>query len=399
MNRPVFKLRPSDYWRIGEHESWFADMAAQGLFLKKMGIHFARFEKGEPRKMKYRIDVNSKKTIPAEQIEIYAEGGWDFVTSYGNFHVFSSSEDLNAPELHTDPAEQAFTLRELDKKLALNAIGVIVGLVLIIGMMTSIWFLDGTPVFVIVEGAAIQQTILTLFIAYTAYHSLRAAISIRTLRKKLAEGKPIDHRAPWKKHHRIHTSAAFLFTVVVGGSAIIPFIQLVKMDTKTLPETSGDLPIIRLSDVERNPELVRSGTTYMSDNVDWGNRLTYYWSPLAPVQYETDESGLVPGKQWGDKSGQYSPAIHTKFYKLTLSSMADELVSDLIKRYKYENSQDEYRKKTHPDLDLLIVHVEKDKKEVFASQGNSVMYVRYHGYADLGSVIDNVVEKIRPHSD
>jgi hypothetical protein len=81
INKPVYKLRPSDYWRIGEHESWFADMAAQGLFLKKMGIYFARFEKSEPRKMRYRIDVTAKKTLSTEQIETYADRGWDIVTS------------------------------------------------------------------------------------------------------------------------------------------------------------------------------------------------------------------------------------------------------------------------------------------------------------------------------
>jgi hypothetical protein len=275
MNRAVYKLRPSDYWRIGEHESWFTDMAAQGLFFKKMGLHFARFEKGEPRKMRYRIEVTAKKTISTEQIETYAESGWDIVTSYGNFHVFSSPEELDAPELHTDPAEQSYTLRKLNKKLALNAGAVIVGLMLMIGMLTSIWFLDGIPTYVMVDGIAIQQTILTLLFAYMAYHSLVAALSIRALRKRLVEGKPIDHRAPWKKHHRIHTAAAFLFTVLAGASAVIPFMQLVKMDTKTLPKTSGDLPIVRLAEVEQNPELVRSEIVYMSDNVDWGNRYSY----------------------------------------------------------------------------------------------------------------------------
>lgn len=38
MDKVVRKLRPSDYWSIGEHESWFADMASQGLHLKKWGF-------------------------------------------------------------------------------------------------------------------------------------------------------------------------------------------------------------------------------------------------------------------------------------------------------------------------------------------------------------------------
>ena len=130
----------------------------------------------------------------------------------------------------------------------------------------------------------------------------------------------------------------------------IPFVQLVKGDTKTLPEASLDLPIVRLADVEQNPALVRGESSYMSDNVDWGNRYTYYWSPLAPVQYETDENGVVPGKMWEDGSGEYSPSIHTRVYQLSVPAMADNLISDLIKRYKYENSSEDFVETKHPDF-------------------------------------------------
>ena len=394
MNKTVHKLRPSDYWRIGEHESWFSDMAAKGLHLKKMGIHFAKFVKGEQKKMRYRIDVYIKKKITPEQIQMYAESGWDYVTSYNSFHVFSSPEERNAPELHTDPAEQSYTLKELDKKLASNAVIVVVSAILIIGMNSAIWFLDGTPTLVMVEGGVVQQLILAIFFGYTTYNSLQASISIRALRRKLIEGKPINHHAPWKKHYRLHSTVAFLFTVVVGLSAIIPFVQLVKMDTKTLPEASLDLPIVRLADVEDNPAMVREEPSYVSDNVDWGNRYSYDWSLLAPVQYETDEQGVVPGKMWEDGSGEYSPAIHTQVYQLSIPALADNLISDLIERYRYEDSREDFVETEHPDLDLLIVHEEKEMKEVFAFKGKAVMHVRYYGYAGINSVIENLVEKI-----
>jgi hypothetical protein len=394
MNKTVYKLRPSDYWRIGEHESWFQDMAAKGFHLKKMGLHFAHFAKGEPKKMKYRIDVSIKKKISPEQIQMYADSGWDYVTGFQSFHVFSSPSSLGAPELHTDPAEQSYTLKELNKKLGLNAGIVAAAMIFMIGMLFSIWFLDGTPTFVLVEGIAIQLTILTSYMGYLAYTSLRAAISIRALRKNLIEGKSIDHHAPWKKHYRLNSIITFLFTVVIGLSAILPFIQLVKSDTKTLPVESPDLPIVRLADVEQNPALVRGESTYMSDNVDWGNRYTYYWSPLAPVQYETDENGMVPGKMWEDGSGEYSPSMNTRVYQLSVPGMADNLISDLIKRYRYENSGDDYVKTKHPDFDLLIVHEEEEKKEVFASKGKAVIYVRYYGYANINSIIENIENKI-----
>lgn len=399
MRNTVYKFRPSDYWRIGEHESWFAEMAAEGFYLQKIGIHFAKFVKREPNKMRYRIDVSRSKKVPAEQIHMYAESGWDFVTSYGQFHVYSSPAELNAPELHTDPAEQSYTLKKLDKKLAWNAVVVIISMIVMIGLLVSTWLLDGTPVLFIVEGMIIQQTTLAIFMGYTAYNSLQAALSIRALRKSLVEGKAIDHHASWKKHHRVNTVAAFLFSVVVGLSAIIPFMQLIKMDTKTLPEASQDLPIVRLTDVEKNPDLVRPEAEYTSDNVDWGNRYSYYWSPLAPIHYETDENGVVPGKMWRDGSGEYSPSLRTHVYQLTISSLAENLVWDLVERYRYENEPNEYVEKKHPALDLLILHEEEEKKEVFAAKGNAVMYVQYYGYTDVNSLIENVAKKITMITD
>ncbi|MEK5068675.1 DUF2812 domain-containing protein [Sporosarcina sp. FSL K6-1508] len=395
MNKIVRKLRSSDYWRIGEHESWFQDMAAKGFHLKKMGLRFAHFVKGEPKKMRYRIDVAiNKKNIP-EQIEMYADSGWDYVTGYQYFQVYSSPVERNAPELHTDPAEQSFTLSALGKKLAFNAVMVVVALLLMIGMLSAIWFLDGTPTFVLIDGLAVQQTILSILFVYLAYISLQAAISIRALRKDLIEGKPINHHAPWKKHYRLNSIIAFLFTIVAGLSAIVPFGQLIKNDTKTLPETNLDLPIVRLADVEQNPALVRGESSYMRDNVDWGNRYTYKWSPLAPIQYESDENGVVPGKMWGDGSGEYSPSIHTRVYQLSVPALADNLIADLIKRHNYEYSDDDFVETKHADLNLLIVHEEDDFKEVFASKGKAVIYVRYYGYANINSVIENIVDKIK----
>lgn len=399
MSKIIRKLRPADYWRIGEHESWFTDMAANGLHLKKMGIHFAHFTKGEPMQMRYRIDASTKKKVSPQQLEMYAESGWDYVTSYGFFHVYSSPTERQAPEIHTDPAEQSYTLKELDKKLALNASMVVIATILMIGMLSSLWFLDGTPTLTLVQGIALQQTLLSLFIGYSAYHSLRAAISIRALRKNLIEGKPVNHHAPWKKHHRFHTVISFIFTVIVGLSAIIPFTQLAKSEAKTLPEASGNLPIVRLADVEQNPALMRAKDPYISDSVDWGNHYTFDWSPFAPVQYDTDESGIVPGELWEDQSGEYSPSLHTRVFQLRIPAMADDLISDLIKWDNFKYSEEDFVEKQHPELDSLIVLEDQESKEVFASKGKAVIYVQYHGYADIDSVIENVVEKIALISD
>ncbi|GAM12166.1 DUF2812 domain-containing protein [Mesobacillus selenatarsenatis] len=392
--KTVYKLSPSDYWRIGELESWLSDMAAEGLFLKKLGRQFVKFEKADPKNMRYRVVVSISKEISAEQVDMYGDKGWDFVTSYGSFHAFSSPAELNAPELYTDPSEQSYSLKELDKQLVFNAAVIVFGLLLMIGMLASSLFLDGTPTLVMVEGIMVHQTLLAIYICYIAYASVQAAFSIRDLRKRLAEGIPIDHHSPWKKRHTFHRAITFLFTVVIGLSAIIPFVHLMKMDTKTLPEKDVNLPIVRLADVEREPKLERPKPTYLGDGVDWSNRYSFAWSLLAPVQYEADEHGLVRDKLWGDGSGEYSPSIHTQYYQLRFPDMAEHLITDLIKRYSFETNQGDFVEKKHPDLDLLIVREEKELKQVFATRGKEVMYVHYFGYADVNTVLDNVVEKM-----
>lgn len=392
MNKIVRKLRPSDFWRIGEHESWFHDMAAKGFHLKRMGFYFAKFVKGEPREMRYRIEVSMNRGISQEQLAMYTESGWDYVTSYQYFHVFSSPFGSGAPELHTDPAEQSYTLQELDKKLALSASLVVISMLLIFGMVFSIWFLDGTPTYTLVEGSVIQLTILTLFIGYTGYSSLQAARSIRALRKSLIEGKPIDHRAPWEKHYRLKSTISFIFTIMVGLSAILPFLQLVKGDTKTLPEESVDLPIVRLADVEQDPSFIGEKSSHIVDDVDWGNRYSYQWTPFAPVQYDTDEQGVVPGKMWGDGSGEYSPSISSKVYQLNISAMAEPLISDLLKRYTYRDEV--FDEIEHTDFDHLLIFKEENSMKAIVSKGKAVVYVNYHGYADINSVIENIEERI-----
>ncbi|SET45232.1 Protein of unknown function [Natronincola peptidivorans] len=393
MNKIVRKLRPSHYWRIGEHESWFADMAAEGLHLKKMGLHFAQFAKGEPKKMTYRIDVSLNKKISSEQKEMYAESGWNYVTSYGEFNVFASPVELNAPELHTDPAEQSYTLKKLDKKLAVNAVIVAVATILMLGMVSAIWFLDGTPTLVLIEGRMIQQTILTIYIVYLAYTSLQAAISIRALRNTLLEGKSINHNAPWKKHHRLTSIIAMIYIVILVLVVAPSFVQLGKSNTKTLPEVSADLPIVRLGDVEQNPELVRE-SSYIRDNIDWSNRYSYHWSLLAPIQFQSDEHGIVSNKMWEDGSGVYSPSVHTRVYQLSVPSMVESLISDLIKRYDLAHRGGDFINIEHTDFDVLIVHEVDEFKQVFVSKGKAVMHVRYYGYADISSVIESTAHKI-----
>ena len=392
MNKIVLKIRPSDYWKIGEHESWFTDMAKKGLHLKKTGLLFAHFEKGEPKTTKYRIDV-TRGGISEERKNLYSEFGWNYVTSYGRFCVFSSPEALNAPELHTEPEEQGYTMRTLDKELRWTAIIVSVFVILFFAMMFSILFFSSTPFENLVAGQSFQQLILVLVETYVLLTTIQAWFSIRSLRKSLLGGKPIDHHADWRKNRRKNYVISFMLIFLSLITILLPVMSIIKTETAALPMEKTNLPIARLAEIEDSSALERN-PGYSKDGIDHSNQYDSNWSVFAPIQYEAEEQGLVADEQWKDGSGPYSPSIHTQYYELCFSGMADGLLKDLIVRNIYEENQKLQLQSIESNgFDHLYVMEDAEEKQIFASDGNKVFYIRYYGYATTDKILA-LVEKL-----
>ncbi len=392
MGKTVWKLRLIDPWQIGEHESWLADMAAKGLFLKKLGNHFARFTKNTPQQMNYRIEVTPNQLILDEQINLYEENGWDYVTSLQNFHVFSSPIERGATELHTDPAEQAFTLSQANKRLKINTIIVITATLFMIGTLSSLFFIDGVSTYTLVEGNFIHNIFVIILIVYLCYMSVKSMNSFKKLRKILSEGIPINHHAPWKKIYKVNLIilCSILSISIIG--IVLPTIQIVKDERIALPEGEVNLPIVRLAAMEQNPNLQRD--EYFTRDVDFANMINYHWSLIAPVQYETRESGIVTDENWEDDLA-YKPSIFNTIYQLRFAFLADNLIDDLIERYRYEEDREAYVEIERADFDLLIVHESNEySKDVFAAKGKTVVHVQYNGYTEIDVLLGEITSKL-----
>jgi hypothetical protein len=387
MTKLVRKLRPVDFWRIGEHESWFSDMAKEGLHFHTMGTHFARFIKGVPKEMEYRIEVTPKKEISDEQISMYEENGWDYISSFDRFHVFTSPKERHAVEIHTDPAEQFFTLQTLNKRLILSSIAVILLSALIIALNGSVWFMGNTPILRLVEGYIIQSSIASLCVFYSVFLLSKGMLAIVALRKKLKHGIPINHHAPWKKSLRRSAIINVAFITIALGSAYLPFKQLLEMDTISLPVEATDHKVIRLAELEQFPKLKRD--EYFIDGVDFANRLSMSWSIVAPEQYEIDETYT---SNESNETTLYNPSISSKVYELRMSGLVEPLVQDLIKWYSYHTKA--FIKEQHATLNHLYIYEEDMHKEIIAAKGNVVTFVRYHGNTSTDVLVEKVAEKI-----
>jgi hypothetical protein len=410
MSKRVYKLRPVNSWLIGEHESWMSDMAKKGLHLEKVGKIFVRFTKGEPSETKYRIDTIQGKKLTLDEKEMYSEFGWDYVTTYDDFNVFSSPAEKNAPELHTDPAEQSYTLSYLQRKLKKNTVILAACMILVAAAALFTTRLSDWRIYLtMVEGNYLNYISLVLE-TVCVFSALQAAISIGRLRKTLLEGRAINHSAPWRAKFRANLA---LLSILIGAlffQLTNIAIQVSKLKKETLPIENNTLPIVRLSEVEKNPSLKRYAWPYpKKNNIDNFNNYFYRWSFFSPEQYVTIERGIVEGEKWDDGplftivegSGYtlYTPMMHTRAYKLSFPSMQEKVLSDLMKRHSENYEAKVFTEREHPGFDKLLISEGKSSKEVFAAKGKGVIYIRYQGKADIDSIIEAVEEKIELISD
>ena len=209
----------------------------------------------------------------------------------------------------------------------------------------------------------------------------------------MKERKAINHHVPWKRNLRKDARFSFVLLIIVIASVALPWIQILKSETLTLPEGHSDLPLVRLADLEQNRMLVRDEHC-REDRIDWANRYSTNWGIFASVQYESYEHGIIENNVWEDESGTYSPSLKTEIYQLTFQAFAIPFVSDLIQWHSYGDEAEPYVEKNHPEFERLIVHEEAEKKEIFASKDKVVMYIRYYRYAEMERIIDNAAQKI-----
>lgn len=105
MSKFVKRVIPFESCDIPAIQNWLEDMAEKGLFFKECGVFFAKFEKGEPKDMRYRLDFCDVVAcdIPEEKKELYERSGWNVVGDFKNDCVVICTDDPDAPEIYTEP--------------------------------------------------------------------------------------------------------------------------------------------------------------------------------------------------------------------------------------------------------------------------------------------------------
>lgn len=383
MFKTIHRLKPGGSWRIGELESWLSHMSEKGWHLKGIDGRLAKFTKGEPKKIKYRVEVSSKtEFLSDEQIEMYKEFGWIYIDNWFNdgfrrSYVFSSLEELNAPELHTDPAEQSFTLKDLNRNLRdsiiLNSLLIASGLF----MSYGIFFSNDTPYRNLVQYGTLASFLPFLLMFYFFIGIIRNWLSIKKLKKQLSEGKFINHKANWKP--------ALFFTRCNAAAYLMLTLFLVLYANKVsttqasteLPISNSSTPIVFLNEIDDN------FTRYDSDY----NKLYSHESIFTSVNYYTMENGKLSSKT--NKNEVYKSSLSNIVYKVHFENMVPKVVEDMVFL-----SNRKYIKTTNEDFDLLYINKAAEGFNIIASRGHGIIELHYTGNVSLENILSALSSKL-----
>lgn len=216
-------FHPKEY-AIGQTEKFYTDMAAKGWHLEKRGAWLSKFVQGQPMDMKYRVEVFSEKDgisgegLPEEQLAVYEDCGWEYVSKSGFINVFRAPADSDTEEFYLDPAQQADTLKLLRKNMFWHAIHIPV--VLFVMILMNIMMGQNMPAQIYL--AWISETVgvlgyIAIILAF-GLDGILGAFHLNKLYHQMKKGIPLDHSP--EKQGRLSTVIKYSI-LAIGVVAVV----------------------------------------------------------------------------------------------------------------------------------------------------------------------------------
>ncbi len=310
----VKKTLPCELYDPAGLEDWFAQMAEQGLHLVKCGGERAAFEKGVPTPgVRYRLEAQGYYENDPDKNRDYREFGWEHVTTIPGFYYIYRSQDPAAPELHTDPVTQSYTMKRLMGRQRRWFLW---------WPLWCLFCLRHQVVLLVTSPAQIPRNIILRDTVLCGYLILLFALLyeltihytqmsvLRRLQKRLAAGLPMDRS---KHYPRSFWRHGFSWIIILLLFSSIPLSLC--LDNRAPQSTSlEDYPHVTLEQL-LSPVPVRPDP----DSSYWEG-LEFGSSLLVPLQLRFGECGLMGT---GDETQKVRLSLH---YYQTASPIAAHLL-------------------------------------------------------------------------
>ena len=196
MKKTVWKMLPVEPYDMRGLEEWLSAMAARGLRLVKIGENLARFAPGPAQPgVRYALDVKDSVDIDRERNNLYAQAGWEFVTTLKGLYYVYRTADPDSPALHTDPVTQSYTLDRLLRR-RLWALILLLPLTLLVFRNELSALIDNpwSPVYLFFRKTEGCLLYLAMVVVYAAnlIPLFRQRRALKKLQKQLADGIPLE---------------------------------------------------------------------------------------------------------------------------------------------------------------------------------------------------------------
>lgn len=380
----IHRLCPCDRCDIEGLQSWLEDMAAEGLFLIEDGVfcNLFSFVRATPTRTRYRLDVAQKRKprffdsgngLSTEERELYYEMGWEYLLSYGGFHVYRAHKP-DAPELNTESETHAITI-QLFRKQQRSLLFTALFDILFFGFLYSSRPLGYPFLMASTTGICLLLGIYCLLVYIIARIFLRVR-RLRQYEKRLLSGDSLNHPCAWREKALTVYTIRFLPFLFSCGIAFGLFSGLSRVGTEAPLETFvGTPPFATIADT-------LPGNTTRNR---WGDyETTRSWNTAVGTIIEWNENCDV-------KTADGTP--YFCILRLEYHETISPWIAKGLERDYYTYDANRYRKDRFKDIATLQLGV--DSARVYSNQGSLYVLMR-HGNRVAHAVViihrDNIQE-------
>lgn len=289
-----YAVHPRDY-ALGEMEKFYGDMEARGWRLVKRGVYLSKFQPAEPSRARYRVEIVvpgilDQPAMSEEQLAVYDDCGWEYVTDRGVVYIFRAPEGSDAPEFYMEPQQQAATLKALKRR---NRWGMaICWLVLLLNVPLLFASKTVSQLGAEIMMAWVEDTALVLLYGWFILGALAAGFyeswRFDRLYRQMKKGVPLDHAPRDRRWPRLcrwgHGAVMALLAVLLAA-------QWLGTETRDLPR-EADGPYLLLEELGYTGD---RGQSYIGDHT---SELTVTRSLLADRWHAFEVVEQGDGQIW-----------------------------------------------------------------------------------------------------
>lgn len=356
-----YGIHPVDY-ALGETEKYYSDLAAKGWELVKRGGIFSSFQKSEPKQMRYRVEVVAPKlledgNLPQEQIGVYQDCGWEYVTGCRFIHIFRAPEGSDAPEFYLEPEQQAATLKCLRKDQIESLLFSVLNILVLAFLPMAGGFFTPDRWAAQMYGAWIEESALVialvLFLIWAVSDRIWNAWRLNRLYKKLKNGIPLDHSPKSRS----------ILPRVIGWATLALILSMVVCnymyrETYPMPDTTEE-PYVLLS------ELGIRGERITSNKADGGSLVKRNHTFMADYWHCKEFVDVSGNEEW----------LYQDVYILKDSDRMKRFVEVLMLDSTFARSLDAFTPVEIPGLDQAWI---AGNLECIAVKGNTAAIFTHH---------------------